>query len=195
MKNRITMAAASIIALAAWPALAGPFGIEMGDPISKYKYKTTDSPYRYTLTQVPTPFPDADFYSVIATPETGVCKISMATKDFDNDSYGSKVQAEYEKLKKSLTDRYGSPTDSFDFLRSGSIWDESRDYAMSLKVDERVLSSFWAPKGKPVSGDIATITLEATATSGTSTYLAVRYEFKNTDRCFEIMDAAKSKGL
>lgn len=193
MMNRVVLTAVALAV--ATPALAGPFGIEMGDPVSKYKYAAGDTPFYYTLSAVPTPFASADFYSVIATPETGICKVSMVTKTLQNDAYGEKVRDEYNSLKSALTEKYGKPDDSFDYLKHGSIWDEARDFAMSLSKEERTLSSFWTKPSQPAAGDVSAVTLEAAAVSGSGTYTSVRYEFKNIDRCFEIIEASRTKGL
>jgi hypothetical protein len=62
------------------PALAGsldaPFGIRKATPLSNLSISETHSGQQYGLSKVPHPHPLLSRYSVIATREAGVCKIT-----------------------------------------------------------------------------------------------------------------------
>ncbi len=172
------------------------FGIERGAPISSLtivKKPTADNPYYYVVSP-PIKNAEADFTSVVATPETGVCKVSMVGKDYDNDSFGEKGRSAFQKFTEALTAKYGDAAKEFDFLMSSSIWDDADDYSMALRQGDRTKSSFWTPESDLPEG-LSGISLELKAVSSTTTYLSITYEFSNFPRCQNLMKAKDTAGI
>lgn len=164
-------------------AAAGPFGLEMGTPTSKLRViGRADKPDTY---QVAPPTPDAEFsaYVVVASSKQGLCKIVAFGKDHENDADGTAIRAAFEHVKATLAKQYGSSGD-FDFVDFGSPWSKGGDFAMSLRENHRSLASFWdSSEESTLPGDITNIKLEAKATSSTTTYVTVTYEFANFGQC------------
>ncbi len=57
--------------------------------------------------------------------------------------------------------KYGKRT-KYDYLRSGSIWDEPKDWMMSLRQEERTLALFWSiDNGSVLAEHVSGISLQA----------------------------------
>jgi hypothetical protein len=175
-------------------ASAGPFGIEQGQPLSSLKVLKHVRGNYYTVT-VPSPHSNFEAYTVLVTPEDGVCKIAAIGKTLEGDAEGYEARRVYDNLKAGLQAKYGKSKD-FDFLHSGSIWNKPNEWAMSLKQKERSLSSFWDQEsGSTLPPDINSIMLDANAVSSTGTYVNVSYEFSNFSRCKNRIDKANNSVL
>ena len=75
----------------------------------------------------------------------------------------------------------------------GSIWKEPNDWMMGLKQKERTLVAFWDEEtGADMSSTVANIMLEANATSSSSGYLSLSYEFDNAQVAFDEREASES---
>ena len=84
----------------------GPFGLRIGQPISDLSYAETGGEAGvYSLTSVPKPMAEIDTYAVVAFPDTGICEIRAASKDFDSDAYGVNVKAAIEIGRASCRER------------------------------------------------------------------------------------------
>lgn len=66
--------------------------------------------------------PDFESYSVILTPEHGLCKPVAAGKNIDTNSYGTELEGKFKDLIDVMTRKYGAPGKNYDLLRSDSIW-------------------------------------------------------------------------
>jgi len=158
------------------------FGISRGQSISTLKIvKKFDS----SLYSVIPPAPNFEFesYTVLATPATGVCKISGIGKDHDDDAYGGASQSAFERLESALEEKYGNHK-HYDFIRNGALWDEPREWVMAIKQNERFFASFWdAEESSNLPSGLNSISLELLATSSSSSYIKLTYEFSNFDQC------------
>ena len=158
------------------------FGVSRGQPITTLKViKKFDS----SLYSVAPPAPNAEFesYTVVATPATGVCKIAGIGKDHDDDAYGGNSKSAFDRIESALEQKYGIHK-HYDFIRSGALWGESREWVMSIKQNERFYASFWDLDEKsnlPVG--LQSIALEILTTSSSSSYVKLTYEFSNFEQC------------
>lgn len=182
--------------LVATPAIAGPFGFTMGEPISKYKVAEALELGRYKIQAVPVPRQDMDFVVVTATPAHGICKVTAISKDFPHDAYGTDILGEFDELKSALNQKYG-PSKNFNFLKAGALWDEPREFAMALYKEERTLSSFWPLEvnSGPMADNIANISLTAKALNTDTTYWLLSYEFTNFEACTKALEAKENDAL
>jgi hypothetical protein len=78
---------------------------------------------------------------------------------------------------------YGQPSNSADFLRSGSIWREPEDWMMGLTKKERTLATWWVAlsrNGQNVSlpHQITGILLDTTGLGPSKGCLFLSYEFQ-----------------
>ncbi len=173
---------------------AQAFGVNMGDPVSKYGGKPTDNRGQYTIT-VPLPNREFRYYLATATAETGVCKVSGIGQNHENDDYGSGVRTAYDGLRTALTAKYGNPK-SYDFLKYGALWKQPREFVWSVFKDERALASYWSTaNGSNIPSEIDIIGLSVNAVSSRATYIRLSYEFRNMDRCDAILKSTENQGL
>lgn len=191
------LAAALATSLAWCPmaATAGPFGFSMGDPISRYRARPSGEPGVYIIANPPFPRPDMDFYSVVATPQNGVCKIIVATKTNESDPYGAALRSDFSGLQAALASKYGAPSDTYDLLKNGAVWGQDREFTMSLKENDRILSTFWKLSSADQIEGVATIMLVGKALSADANYVSLSYEFANFDLCIDELHARADSAL
>lgn len=161
-------------------AKAGPFGLEMGTPLSKL---VVEKQLKENAYQISVPKTNSDFgrYLAIVTPEDGLCKILAIGVDHPSDAQGVMVREIFAALTSVLSGKYGAPK-TYDMLETGALWTAPSAYAMSLFQGERTLTNAWAPpNGLP--DNIQSIMLEANATSASSTHVTLSYEFNNLQQC------------
>src|SRR5262245_29880740 len=71
-------------------ALAGPLGLEMGQPLgalSKQMPLMKEREFVYSTKTTPRPHPDFESYNLVLTPEHGLCKIGAISKTFTTSVY------------------------------------------------------------------------------------------------------------
>ena len=105
---------ASIVALLAMLANAGPFGYEMGQKIEGEPDDYTDTDgisFRHIEQNLPAPFTSLELGY---TPNVGLCRIIAYV---DTDDY----EAQFSKLRGRITDKYGEPTSDVDGTLGWSI--------------------------------------------------------------------------
>jgi hypothetical protein len=121
----------------------------------------------------PTPHPDFETYAVSISSSTGLAQVIAPSKDIQTNVYGEAIKEKFDDVKAALITKYGEPSNSFDFLRAGSIWNEPKDWTMALLKEERTLSAYWKASGGTM------IVLEAVGLSNGRAYLRMKYQFSN----------------
>lgn len=183
LTNPLSDAASSNQKLKSWN---GPFGLKMG--LSKKdlaRYKITEIGHGlYKLSSVPKPHPSMKIYYVNISDEAGLCQVIGESGDIQSSVYGDTLKNSFDSLKDALNKKYG-PSKNYDYLRTGSIWSESKDWMMALRKEERVLSSFWPESDQYLKSDseIRDIFLSASAQSSEIGSIILIYRFSNFDRC------------
>jgi hypothetical protein len=105
------------------------------------------------------------------------------------------VRDAYDRLKAALIARYGPPSE-FDYLKSGSIWREPREWVMAVKQKERRLVAFWSSdSGANLPSDVTGISLEVNAFRSDASYVDLTYEFANFPKCMARFSVADAEGL
>jgi len=178
------------------PASAdGPFGFEMGSQLSKYgPAEPLKQPGLYKFSQAPRTHPAFELYVLKHHPETGICMIRAIGQDIVTSSFGSQIRDEFSNIREQLSSVYGKSGIN-DFLKSGSIWSESRYWMMSLLKTDRVLQAHWDRKsGAALKDGISEILLSAAASSDEKGYIVLQYRFSNELKCDQLLkkDAAKA---
>lgn len=177
---------------------AGPLGLEKGMTLDELKkqgeFTSTNSVNVYTSKSLLRGHPDAQIYSAIVSPTLGLCKIVVATRDINTNAYGSDLKEKFDEIKSALSAKYGNSKD-YDFLRSGSIWNEPRDWMMGLAKKERTLNSFWTTPENSMPDSIKAISIEALAIGNSKGYIRFGYEFDNITQCLEEMKSKSNANL
>jgi hypothetical protein len=159
-------------------AIAGPFGLEMGQPVSQLQIVKTLKENEYEI-QVPKTNSTFEKYLAIATKENGLCKVLAIGVANNLDSNGDRVKMQFGTLSAALEEKYGAPQ-TFDHLESGSVWQAPTQFAMGLYQNERTLAKFWTGK---LPDNIQSIALQAAGLSISATNVTLGYEFSNLDQC------------
>lgn len=177
---------------------SGPFGICFGTTVDELDIDP-DADLEsgmYQLKSVPRPHSSFERVLVQASKTFGVCWIKGIGKNISTGADGSTLQVEFEKMAVRLERVYGSPTKVYDFLNSGSCWNEPIDWMMALLKKERHLASFWSVEdGASLQNGIATILLAAQALNAGTGCLVVEYAGANSNACEKELAAEEDKAL
>jgi hypothetical protein len=175
----------------------GPFGIAEGEPLSRLSSPMKQEvPGLYKLATTPEPYPGIEFYLVQNTPQHGTCMVKAISTDIASDSQGSELMSAVDHVEEDLVERYGKPQ-KFDFLHSGSIWNQPEDWLMGLSKSERSYSYFWErPKGADpkVWRGVTVIGLVAGA-DGSKGWYTIEYDFENIKECEADLKHEAAKNL
>lgn len=152
--------------------MPNPFGLKSGE--------TPDSAvasYVVTFHAVPNPHPDMKDYSGLWQPERGLVSVRASSSVFDEDRYGSKALALYDRLKRQLTSVYGS-AEAAEFIDDDATWDDNDEYVASIFHEERFHGTIWNEEvGSKLDAGIKKITLMIDAHSNDAASVTILYEF------------------
>lgn len=174
-------------------ALAGPFGLDMGMQVENLPNITASKrPFMFDTKRVPQPHAVFGDFTLVATPEHGLCKILAFSSPIKTSAYGSEAREAFAGIEKALQQKYGVG-EKFQFLPHDSIWKGDRHWMMGLLKKEREHSTFWKlPSG---ADHIQSISLKAAAISSESIMLTLNYEFENFQHCLESIRAKANSPL
>ncbi len=123
--------------------MPSPGGVKLGSVVPKKLLSDpTPSGKVYTL-KLPKPNSFVNAAIVKLNSKGQAIRIVVLGRAHIDDAYGSSCKSEYEDVKQKLIEKYGSPTESLDFLLSDSIWKEPRHFVMSLSKNEYVKTDYW----------------------------------------------------
>lgn len=178
------------LALFSSSLFAGPFGLSKGmslSQIDKNAKKTSENTYNV---KVPKPNPEFELYLAQVSPKHGLIKIIAVGKTHTVNAFGDALKDVFNAYEEKLKNIYGKNR-KFDFVKSGSIWDEDKYWMMGLLKEERYHRAFWSQEnGSSLKEDIQTISLDTIASDTSSGYIRLIYEFSGFD---EFLDEIKSK--
>jgi hypothetical protein len=180
---------AMLFALTSFSLFAGPFGLEMGMSLQELKAKTGKEPepvqddlYKVDPVNKNNMF---EAYIVRVHPKYGVYLIRGIGKNIETSGYGTEVKSAFNTLVAGVEKTY-SKYKKTDFLRSKSIWNESRDWMMGMVKKERFLFAEWsAESGATLPADIKNIFVAANALSNSKGYVVIEYYSPNDDKVTE----------
>ena len=165
------------------------------DALSKQMTLKKERDFVYSTKTTPRPHSDFEAYNLIVTPEHGLCKVGAISKTFATSVYGEGLKSKFDELESVLSEKYGK-SDRNDFLKSGSIWSEAKDWMMALKRGERVLVSFWpSSDAQKLPDNVAIIQLEAKALSTNGGWISLQYEFLSASDCIDAMKKKRGSSL
>ena len=195
--RKITIAATLFTA---FNTIAGPLGLDKGMTLDELKkqgaFASGNQQFVYTAKTIMNGHPDFEAYSVILTPEQGLCKIQAVGKDIETSGYGTELQGKFKDLIDALSSKYGAPGDNWDFLHAGSIWKEPQYWMMGMIKKERTLSAGWSkPKKSNLPHSLESILVQVAALSSNKGYIRISYEFDNIDACMAVLQAKKNSSL
>lgn len=125
-----------------------PFGLHMGMTLTEIGGNPKKAaPGMYIVTSVPEPHSAFESYVLQVGPEAGLCWVKGIGKNIQTSVYGVELKSAFNQMKERLQQFYGAP-DVTDFLMTGSIWNEPKDWMMALIKKERALGATWKDKRK-----------------------------------------------
>jgi hypothetical protein len=141
------------------------------------------------LSTAPKPYEDFDKYIVYVSRTKGIAKVAGISKPIETNSFGDQVKKELEEVQTALEKKYGKPTETLDFLQTGSEWKEPQYWMMGLLKKERHLVTVW----HTTQG--TSIMLLALAASPELGSVGVYYEFGTFPTWMREHDEEKNKSL
>lgn len=171
--------------------MAGPFGIDMGSSINTHDVAKTES--KFTFNSVPSPHPLFVEYSGWQTTNTGVCRVLAISKTYENDAFGSNLRSDFERITDALNAKYGRG-EKIDILRTGSIWDEPRDWVMSIRQNERTYAYSWSDPSSE-DGDYSLIQMWVVGLSGSDSVMILEYRAAFFEECSDLIEAEADSSL
>lgn len=173
-------------------ARTGPFGLQMGQPLSELELlEGGGEGGAYSLASVPKPMEAIESYAVIAFPETGICEIRAASKDFDSDAYGVNVKSAIDALSSAISSKYGK----------GKKTDACSDYncqffQQNLTSGTQSYMYEWSSaSGAKLPTEISEIILAAMPGEFNNTYYRLDYVSNKADECKAARDKSKAAAL
>jgi hypothetical protein len=180
-KLHIVLLMLGVLATAAFAQeTSGPFGLRRGMTQAQViQIMGTDSVRQMDsetlrLRTVPKPHSAFEYYSLLFSPKDGLLKIVAYGNEITTNVFGEAVHRSFIDIRDAVSQTYGQPVNTLDYVKDGSIWKEPEDWMMGLLKDERMLMSGWV---KALPNGIHDIYLEAKALSREKGFLILGYEF------------------
>jgi hypothetical protein len=170
------------IAVVALPAMAGPFGFQMGMSVKQVqalvKLEPSPVPGTYLAKTAPKPYPTFEGYLLAFSPKTGLAKVVAVGNEVKVAGTGLGLRHSFDDMERTLSAKYGG-SEVKDELDPRSIWSGPGDWMQALNREERVLSARWYGSEGPLPDGIQAIELQAKAVSSSAGRLLLTYEFSN----------------
>ena len=156
-------------------ANAGPFGYNAGDEMPPNDKINNDGLPFAGVFPPPAGF---DGFTVYGTEKTGICMIRVY-RSIENDPAGREIKGGMANVERALSNKYGEPAARINELIPGALYDEPREFMMSLAQGEREYYIHWYVD----MGDIEEIFLYAQGDNATGGYYAIEYVLINYNEC------------
>jgi hypothetical protein len=158
----------------------GPFGLWMGMRLDEL-----NSPYtevvrgKYKPESVPIPHSAFESYVLQVTPKSGLSWAKAIGKTIQTSVFGVELKSSFDTMEGKLVATYGKGHRT-DLLMNGSIWNEPKEWMMSMVKKERFLMTEWSAKyGSSLVDSLISVFLVASALNTSSGYIAIEYSFEN----------------
>lgn len=193
--NKISLILPLVISFfSASPSYSQAFGIEQGASLDSLVVLSEGENGNYTI-EVPKPHPEFEFYTAKLTPETGVCMVRGIGRDHENDRFGNSIRKSFNELKNVLSNNYGNSYTG-EYLLEGALWDDSNEWVMSIRQNERVHQAVWDQEEQSNLPDgMSEIILSVNALSSDSSWVALQYRFDNHGACSALITENSTGGL
>ena len=167
--------------LAVSPSLAqnGPFGISMGDPVSKHGCVEDEQDGWYVCEEIPEPHSALEAYYVFGKEEYGIIVINASGRVYKNDKSGMKVKRAVDKIAEQMKRKYGEWDDYIDYIQPSSILTKSSEWSLSLYKRERIYGYVWEFEPSEIRDNITGIVVETISSDTNDTQLGVIFVFEN----------------
>ena len=195
--KRFALILAMLTVLLPAACFAGPFGFDYGmtkeQVIAKIGAKNVIKDEGFILKVDAAPKPDENFevFALLFSPEKGLLKIIATGKTLSTSGNGTELRVYFGAMRDVLARKYGSPTQTADFLQPGSNLDSPGAFTESLRLKQRVLACSWdvtAEKRKSAGAEadhMIGVILQAKALRRTAGWLELTYEYEGFSEFYE----------
>ena len=160
--------------------MSAPFGIEMHSQLDGLAVEHDLGAGSYQVAP-PKPHPAFVEYYVRHSGRYGIVWVKAISPPFETDAYGSNVRAALERIWGQLESRYGKPR-TIDFLHHGALFEESRDWVMSLLQHERSFFHIWEKDKVPnLPEDLQSVFLGVVAHNPSDSSVILEYASPSLD--------------
>ena len=161
-------------------ANAGPFGINMGEPIVAEGTAQDGTIYETANVENTGGFEQVVKFGV---PRVGTCWVIASTYIMDSGA-GRDAQRFFHDIKDIIIEKYGKPTAIKDSIEEDSLNQETWRWVKSIETGDRVLEYYW--KLQPSRNSINRILLHIpSALSLFGVRIELQYDFDNVLQCVE----------
>lgn len=187
------------IKLASQKTYDGPFGLSMGIPLTelvnvlKFKSSSIENPFIYKGIP-PKPASGMNSYTVVATEKQGICKVGASVDVDVVNATGDQIKAEADRIAELLELKYGKYTEKYDFAGQDVYKKNSQFWMMALTEEAVNYGYFWS-NSTSLPSSINSISVKSYATSMSSGYTSIIYEFINFNDCQSEFKKQKSTNL
>ncbi|HBI70685.1 MAG TPA: hypothetical protein DDZ22_17270 [Massilia sp.] len=138
-----------------------------------------------------------DEYAVLATPETGVCRIMASANVSVVNGSGDQIKEKVDQLAELMATKYGKHSSKTNYLGEDVYRRNPQYWMMALKEDSAIYGYTWKTGKTEVAlpTDIDRIEISAGATQSDSGWAQIRYTFKNMDSCMKDSKNRKAASL
>lgn len=174
----------------------GPFGLQMGLSVSQLQDAIPDlqkiDDHFYSFRLAPKHYPGTDVYLATFSAVAGLCRV-RAISFVDSSGFGSNVKTKFSNIEEAITNKYGPPTNVFNYVSPASLWSKPEDWMMSLLKEDRSLMSFWVKSEDKknqlkLPESLSSISVETKGRSPEVADVILDYEFSNISFCVEESD-------
>lgn len=210
MKKLVVVAALGL----ATQAFAGPFGLSQGMPIEEAnklgQFVPEGREYTYVAKKIANGHADFESYSILLTPQQGLCSVVAVSKDMQSNAYGHQLKRKFHELTSTLSQKYSYPQVSLDISRTfdfsknfgfwnlDGMWIQDSTWMDRLLDQTKTLNATWDATnpmnvgdesiGKPslmLPDSLEWIRLNAAARSASRGYMRLEYRFSNYSVCIK----------
>ena len=203
---------------------AGPFGLSQGLAIEEVvklgQFVPGEGPYTYVANTVTNGHTDFETYSILLTPQQGLCSVVAVSKEIYSNAFGHQLKRKFNELTTALSNKYGYPqlsTDfsrtfdfskNFDFWNLNGMWIEDSTWMDGLLKRSRTVDAIWEEVSRTNVGEeslptpslilpdaLVRIRLNALARSASRGYVRLEYRFSNYAACVAAVDLKKNSNL
>jgi len=183
-------------------AIGQVMGLRMGESLSSIKAKGVkltpwkDGKFMYDATNLPQPAAVVPEVTLRIHPSLGLCTILADSITQEDNAYGIETRRTYERIRAMLEPKYGAPTNSYDFVKSNSLWNSDKYFMYGLRAKDRILVSFWMTSdGARLPQGVKNMQLQAVALSPSKGYVQIKYEGNNHEQCVDSIAAEENRGI
>jgi hypothetical protein len=147
------------------------------------------------LQTAPKPYSAFSGYAVDVSATEGLLNVMAIGGDIDTSEDGTELKRDYRSVQDQLQSTYGFPTTEDDSVKTGSLWQEPRDFMIGMIKKDRHLKTVWGSIGQPANSSVQLIVLSANAKNTSTGYITLSYSFVGWIEYYDKLKANEGSAL